>query len=107
MRRALELLVTRLDAADEVFFAVFNERVAAASWTQDHLGLLREFDAAPTRWWQCVAGCRTVDLAHLELGRYQRKVLLLITDGNDGNVAIAGVMPSEPTMRLRGMNRSR
>ena len=45
MRRSLELLLTRLDAADEVFFAAFNDRIAAASWTQDHLGLLREFDA--------------------------------------------------------------
>src|SRR5512145_3330169 len=29
MRRTLELFLTRLDAADEVFFAVFNEGVAA------------------------------------------------------------------------------
>src|SRR5688572_10816797 len=33
-RRALELLLIRLEPADEVSFAVFNDRIAAASWTQ-------------------------------------------------------------------------
>ena len=34
-RRALALLLTRLGAADEVLFAVFNEQVAASPWTQE------------------------------------------------------------------------
>ena len=86
MRRALELLLTRLDAADEVFFAAFNERVAAASWTQDHIGLLREFDAVRPGGGNALLDAVPSIVPTFELGRYQRKVLLLITDGNDGTV---------------------
>jgi Ca-activated chloride channel homolog len=96
-RRALELLLTRLDAADEVFFAVFNERVAAASWTQDHIGLLREFDALRPGGGNALLDAVPLILPTFELGRYQRKVLLLISDGNDANVPTPGVVPSYPT----------
>ena len=82
----LELLLTRLDAADEVFFAVFNERVAAASWTQDHFALLREFDALRPGGGNALLDAVTAIVPTFELARYQRKVLLLITDGNDDHV---------------------
>ena len=93
IRRALEVLLTRLDAADEVFFAVFNEGVAAASWTQDHIGLLREFDALQPGGGNALLDAVPLILPTFELGRYQRKVLLLITDGNDANVPTPSVMP--------------
>ena len=96
MRRALALLLTRLDAADEVFFAVFNEGVAAASWTQDHVALLREFDALRPGGGNALLDAVPVILPTFELGRYQRKVLLLITDGNDANVPTPSVRPSSP-----------
>jgi len=95
-RRALELLLTRLDAADEVFFAVFNERIAAASWTQDHIGLLREFDALRPGGGNALLDAVPLILPTFELARYQRKVLLLITDGNDTNVPVPGFIPSYP-----------
>ncbi len=94
-RRALELLLTRLDAADEVFFAVFNDRVTAASWTQDHIGLLREFDALRPGGGSALLDAVPLVLPTFELGRYQRKVLLLITDGND--VPTPGVTPAYHT----------
>ena len=94
VRRGLELLVTRLDAADEVFFAVFNERIAAASWTQDHAGLLREFDALRPGGGNALLDAVPSILPTFELARYPRKVLLLITSGNDTNVPIPGVTPS-------------
>ena len=97
MRRALELLLTRLDAADEVFFAAFNERVAAASWTQDHIGLLREFDAVRPGGGNALLDAVPSIVPTFELGRYQRKVLLLISDGNDGTVPTTSVMPTYPT----------
>jgi Ca-activated chloride channel family protein len=93
MRRALALLLTRLDAADEVFFAVFNDRIAAASWTQDHLALLREFDALRPGGGSVLLDAVPVVLPTFELGRYQRKVLLLITDGNDAPVPSSSVVP--------------
>ena len=93
MRRAIELLLTRLDAADEVFFAVFDEGFAAASWTQDHVGLLREFDALRPDGGNALLDAVPSILPTFELGRHQRKVLLLITDGNDANVPDPSVMP--------------
>ena len=97
MRRALALLLTRLVAADEVFFAVFNEGVAAASWTQDHSALLREFDALRPGGGNALLDAVPVIVPTFELGRYQRKVLLLITDGNDANVLTPSVRPPYPT----------
>jgi Ca-activated chloride channel homolog len=94
VRRALELLLTRLDAADEVFFAVFNERVAAGSWTHDHIALLREFDALRPGGGNALLDAVPLIVPTFELGRYQRKVLLLITDGNDANKLTPSVMPS-------------
>jgi Ca-activated chloride channel family protein len=94
VRRGLELLVTRLDAADEMFFAVFNERIAAASWTHDHTGLLREFDALRPGGGNALLDAVPAILPTFELARYQRKVLLLLTSGNDTNVPIPGVTPS-------------
>ena len=97
MRRALALLLTRLVAADEVFFAVFNEGVAAASWTQDHSALLREFDALRPGGGNALLDAVPVMVPTFELGRYQRKVLLLITDGNDAShVPTPGVRPLYP-----------
>ncbi len=94
MRRALALLLTRLDAADEVFFAVFNERVAAASWTQDHFALLREFDALRPGGGNALMDAVTAMVPTFKLARYQRKVLLLITDGNDAHVPNPSLAPS-------------
>jgi Ca-activated chloride channel family protein len=97
MRRALALLVTRLVPADEVFFAVFNEGIAAASWTQDHSALLREFDALRPGGGNALLDAVPVIVPTFELGRYQRKVLLLITDGNDANALTPSVRPPYPT----------
>ena len=43
-RHALERLLTRLTAADEVLFAAFSDKVAAAPWTNDRAAILRGFD---------------------------------------------------------------
>ncbi len=82
-RRALELLVTRLEAADEVFLAVFNDRVAATPWTQDHAGILREFDVLRPGGGNAVLDAVQLIAPIFELAQHQRKVLLLISDGND------------------------
>ena len=74
----------------------FNERIAAASWTQDHIGLLREFDALRPGGGNALLDAVPLILPTFELARYQRKVLLLITDGNDTNVPVPGFIPSYP-----------
>ena len=44
-RRALVALLARLDAADEIMFAVFNDQLAVSPWTQNHGRILEAFDA--------------------------------------------------------------
>jgi VWFA-related protein len=82
-RRVLELLVTRLDPDDEVSLAVFNDKVTLAPWTQDAVGLLRQFDGLRPGGGSVLLDAVPSALATFELARHQRKVLLLITDGND------------------------
>ncbi len=90
-RRALELVLSRLEPADEVSFAVFNDSITAASWTQDHIGRLREFDALRPGGGSVLLDAVPSVLPTFELARYQRKVLLVITDGND--VPTRGIEP--------------
>jgi VWFA-related protein len=99
-RRALEVLLARLDAADEVFFAVFNERIAAGSWTQDHISILAEFDALQPGGGNALLDAVPFILPTFELGRHQRKVLLLITDGNDANVSTQSMVPTDATSSI-------
>ena len=94
-RRALGLLVTRFEAADEVFLAVFNDRVAATPWTQDHAGILREFDVLRPGGGNAVLDAVQLISPIFELAQHQRKVLLLISDGNDAMVP-DGILPPEP-----------
>jgi VWFA-related protein len=90
-RRAFEALLTRLDAADEVSLAVFNHQVAAAPWTQDHAGVLRELDGLQPGGGNALMDAMRLVLPNFELARHQRKVLLLISDGNDTTLPAAGV----------------
>ena len=95
-RRALQLLLARLGAEDEVLFAVFNEQVAASAWTQDFGSILGTFDSlrpgGGTALLQAVKQIAFV----FRTAPYQRKVLLLISDGNDTQVPAAGVLASPP-----------
>jgi Ca-activated chloride channel family protein len=95
-RRALDVLLARLDAADEMLFAVFNDQLAASPWTQDHRRILDAFDTlrpgggTPLLWaiGQVAPAFRTA--------RHQRKVLLLISDGNDTQMPPDRLVPPEP-----------
>src|SRR4029077_14021783 len=72
-----------LGTDDDVLFAVFNDRVAASAWTQDHGRILEAFDAlrpnGGTALLQAVGQIAPVS----RMARHQRKVLLLISDGNE------------------------
>ena len=89
-RRALELLVTRLDQRDEVFFAVFNEKVAlAAPWTQDHVRILRAFDALQAGGNTSLFNAVKLIAPAFRLAKHQRKVLLLVSDGDDNSIHVS------------------
>jgi Ca-activated chloride channel homolog len=91
-RRALELLVTRLDPRDEVLFAMFNEKVAlAAPWTQDHGRILRAFDNVRPSGTTALFNAVSSIAPAFQLAHHSRKVILVISDGQDSLV---------PTMKL-------
>ena len=93
-RRALELLVTRLDPRDDVFFAAFSEKVGVAlPWTSEHPRVLRAFDALKPGGRTALFNAVRSIVPAFQLARYQRKVLLLISDGQDTSVGLATRRP--------------
>ena len=96
-RRALETLMTRLDSADELLFAVFNDQLAASPWTQDRGRILDAFDALRPSGGTALLRAITEIAAAFRMARHQRKVLLLISDGNDTQTNAAGDLPPPPS----------
>ena len=96
-RRALEALMTRLDAADELLFAVFNDQLAASPWTQDRGRILDAFDALRPSGGTALLKAITEIAPAFRMARHQRKVLLLISDGNDTQTNAAGDLPPPPS----------
>ena len=92
-RRALEALLARLDAADEILFAVFNDQLAASPWTQDRDRVLDAFDALLPSGGTALLQAITEIAPAFRKARHQRKVLLLISDGNDTQMSAAGALP--------------
>jgi VWFA-related protein len=95
-RQAIELLITRLGADDEVLFAVFNEQTKASIWTQEHHSILGTFDllyrGGDTAVLEAVKQIASV----FHRARHQRKVILLISDGNDAQTPVGDRVPSLP-----------
>lgn len=96
-RRALQSLLARLDSADEVLFAVFNEQLAASPWTQDHRRVLAAFDSLRPSGGTALHQAITQIAPAFQMARHQRKVLLLISDGNDTQMAPDGQLPPPPS----------
>jgi Ca-activated chloride channel homolog len=89
-RRSLELLVTRLGDRDEVFLAAFSDKVGlAVPWTRDHRRILPAFDALQTGGNTALFNAVKLIAPAFRLARHQRKVLLLISDGDDNSVYVA------------------
>jgi Ca-activated chloride channel homolog len=96
-RRALEALLLRLDAADEILFAVFNDQLAASSWTQDRGRVLDAFDSLIPSGGTALLQAITEIAPAFRMARHRRKVLLLISDGNDTQMNAAGALPPPPS----------
>ena len=93
-RAALKLLVTRLAPGDEVFFAVFNDTVSlAVPWTQNHARVLRAVDSLRPGGTTALLDAVKLMTPAFQLAQYPRKVLLLISDGNDTRLPPA--LPSQ------------
>jgi Ca-activated chloride channel family protein len=86
-RRALELLVTRLDPRDEVFFAVFSDKVGlAVPWTRDHERVPRAFSTLRPGGNTAIFDAVSLIAPAFQLAQHPRKVLLVISDGRDSRV---------------------
>ena len=93
-RAALNLLVTRLDSQDEVFFSIFNEKVSLVlPWTQDHARLSRAADTVKPGGGTALLEAVKLIAPAFQLAQYPRKVLLLISDGNDTRLPPALPIP--------------
>ena len=94
-RRALELLVTRLDPRDEVLFAVFNEKVAlAAPWTQDHGRILQAFSNVRPAGTTALFSAVSSIVPAFQVAQHERKAMLIISDGQDTTISkVRGFRP--------------
>jgi Ca-activated chloride channel family protein len=95
-RRALEALLARRDPADDILFAVFNDQMAASPWTQDHRRVLEAFDALRPGGGTALLQAISQIAPAFRMARHQRKVLLLISDGNDSQMSAEGLLPPPP-----------
>jgi VWFA-related protein len=86
-RRALELLVSRLDPRDEIFFAVFSNKVGlAVPWTRDHQQVLRAFSTLRPGGNTAIFDAVSLIAPAFQLAQHPRKILLVISDGRDSRV---------------------
>jgi Ca-activated chloride channel family protein len=86
-RRALELLVQRLDPRDEVFFAAFADKVwLAVPWTRDHQRVPSAFNTLKPNGYTAMFDAVRLIAPAFQRAQQGRKVLLVITDGLDSLV---------------------
>lgn len=100
-RRALELLVQRLNPRDQVLFAAFSDRVAlAVPWTHDHQQVPRAFDALRPGGYTAMFDAVKLIGPAFERAEHARKVLLVVSDGRDSlvpRISGAPLYGSSPT----------
>lgn len=101
-RRALELLVQRLNPRDEVFFAAFADRVElAVPWTHEHDRVPRAFNSLRPGGYTALFDAVKLIAPAFQRATHGRKVLLVISDGRDSLVPHlrggAPVVPYGPT----------
>ncbi len=86
-RRALELLVQRLNPRDEVFFAAFSDKVGlAVPWTREHERVPRAFAALRPGGYTAFFDAVKLIAPAFQRAEHARKVLLVISDGRDSLV---------------------
>src|SRR5688572_13924725 len=86
-RRALELLVQRLNREDEVLFAAFADSVGlAVPWTRDHQQVPLAFNALRPGGYTALFDAVKLIAPAFQRAQHPRKVLLVITDGRDSLV---------------------
>jgi Ca-activated chloride channel homolog len=97
-RRALELLVERLDPRDEVLFAAFADKVGlAVPWTREHERVPLAFNTLrPGGYTAMFDAVRLISPA-FHRAQHARKVLLVVSDGRDSLVPHVRGNPVNPS----------
>ena len=86
-RRAMDLLVQRLNPEDEVLFAVFSDKVGlAVPWTRDHQRVPQAFNTLRPAGYTAMFDAVKLIAPAFQRAEHPRKVMLLITDGRDSLV---------------------
>jgi Ca-activated chloride channel homolog len=86
-RRALELLVQRLNPRDEVLFAAFADKVGlAVPWTREHERVPRAFNALRPGGYTALFDAVKLISPAFQRAEHSRKVMLVISDGRDSLV---------------------
>src|SRR5918995_2414503 len=86
-RRALEVLVERLNPRDEVLFAAFADKVGlAVPWTREHERVPRAFNALRPGGYTAMFDAVRLIAPAFQRAEHARKVLLVISDGRDSLV---------------------
>ncbi|HUP39912.1 MAG TPA: VWA domain-containing protein [Vicinamibacterales bacterium] len=93
-RRALALLVERLNPEDEVLFAAFSDKVGlAVPWTRDHQQVSRAFNTLRPAGYTAMFDAVKLIAPAFQRAAHARKVMLVITDGRDSLVPKIGGTP--------------
>jgi len=97
-RRALELLVDRLDPRDEVLFAAFSDKVGlAVPWTREHERVPRAFNTLRPGGYTAMFDAVRLIAPAFQRAEHARKVLLVVSDGRDSLVPhVRGGPPVSP-----------
>jgi Ca-activated chloride channel homolog len=93
-RQAIDVLMSRLNPADEAFLAVFNNATrVAVPWTRDRQRILAAVEAIQPGGDTALFGAIRSAATLMFSAQNRRKVLLLVSDGND-SLAPAARSPS-------------
>jgi Ca-activated chloride channel family protein len=89
-RRAFELLLTRITPNDELFFSAFRDNlIPAVPWTRDHRRVVEAFQTLAPGGNSELFNAVSLVSPMFDVAEHRRKVLLLISDGQDsGNAAL-------------------
>jgi Ca-activated chloride channel homolog len=101
-RRAIVSFLSRLEEQDEVTLIVFNDRAERlGGWTRQGFDAFRALSGVKTGGRTALFRALMSALPTFAEASHQRRVLLLISDGNDNDVDRLGFRPPEEAHRVK------
>ena len=104
-RRAIVSFLSRLEEHDEVTLIVFNDRPERlGGWTRQGFDVFRALNGIKTGGHTALFRALLSALPVLREASHQRRVLLLISDGNDNEVDRLGFASNRPAHRVEAVD---